>query len=47
LQKDGDPLTPDDWDHYDRIAPRFTARLQEWREGLIPPMSRQSLPPSP
>jgi hypothetical protein len=44
-RRDGEPLTPDDWDHYDRLAPRFTTRLQEWREGLIPPMSRQSVPP--
>jgi len=29
----GEARTPDDWPSYDRIAPLFTRRLDEWRRG--------------
>lgn len=33
-RKPGAPITPDDWASYDRIAPRFATRLDEWRRGV-------------
>jgi hypothetical protein len=40
-RKEGDPKTPDDWASYDRIAPRFTKRLEEWHGGIRWTMSRK------
>lgn len=34
---EGEARTPDDWPSYDRIAPLFTRRLDEWRRGTTWP----------
>ncbi|QWP76681.1 hypothetical protein J5226_24410 [Lysobacter sp. K5869] len=34
-RKAGEAMTPDDWDHYDRIAPRYAQRLAQWQRGEI------------
>jgi len=34
-RKPGEAMTEDSWANYDRIAPRFTERLEQWRRGEI------------
>lgn len=34
-RKPGEPLTEDSWANYDRIAPRYTQRLTQWRQGEL------------
>ena len=34
-RKPGEPMTGDDWANYDRIAPRYSQRLEQWRRGEI------------
>ena len=34
-RKAGEPMTADDWANYDRIAPRYSQRLEQWRRGEI------------
>jgi len=36
-RKAGDPMTGDDWASYDRIAPCYSQRLEQWRRGEIWP----------
>jgi hypothetical protein len=34
-RKPGEPMTGDDWANYDRIAPLYSRRLEQWRRGEI------------
>ncbi|SDW69634.1 hypothetical protein [Lysobacter enzymogenes] len=34
-RKPGEAMTQDRWDEYDRIAPRYAQRWQQWRDGEI------------
>jgi hypothetical protein len=34
-RKAGEPITEDSWANYDRIAPRYTQRLEQWRRGEL------------
>jgi hypothetical protein len=34
-RKPGEPNTEDSWANFDRIAPRYTQRLEQWRRGEI------------
>ncbi len=34
-RKADEPLTEDSWENYDRIAPRYCLRLEQWRRGEI------------
>jgi hypothetical protein len=34
-RKPGEPMTDDTWANYDRIAPRYTQWLEQWRRGAI------------
>jgi hypothetical protein len=34
-RKEGEPITEDSWANYDRIAPRYTQRLKQWRRGEL------------
>ena len=35
FRKPGEPLTQDSWVNFDRIAPRYTQRLEQWRRGEL------------
>jgi hypothetical protein len=34
-RKADEPITEDSWANYDRIAPRYTQRLEQWRRGEL------------
>lgn len=34
-RKAGEAMTADGWDNYDRIAPRYAQRLEQWRRGEL------------